>query len=360
MELHTRISRLEDTMGTQTGASWLYKLGIRAWLVAITSIVAALIIPTIPVAPAHAQDGPDVEVGDGAVRVGDEVFAGDGCVRTGDVAVGECGKDSGKAKGNDGDKAGGNTKTPEESSDRPQEGGGNTGLTEPDPGEGISGTTGTTGPSEPDGIVGGTTVMESTGPAFAETTRKALTGPESTGSTAAGEPADCPVEPPKDARTATVERAVDGDTVELKEPVDGYDRVRLIGVNTPEMGGDGAPPEAGAEEATAFTAERLEGKEIQLETDEEVEDPYGRLLAYVWIPDEWQGGRGGGRPRRVLQPHAYRGRVRGRDDRRAKRCLRQSVCPRPRPGLKTASRIPREPREGVRRVRTVKAKTKDC
>ena len=277
MELPTRISRLEDTMGTTTGTLWLYKPDIRAGLVALTTMLSALILLTVPVAPASAQDGPNVEVGDGTVKVGKEIFAGDGCVRAPDVAVGDCGEGSGKAKGKNRNNTGGNTKTPEETSDQPQEGGGKTGITGPDPEKGISGTTGTTGPREPDGITGGTTVMESTGPA--------LTGPEGTGSTAADKPANCPVGPPKDARTVTVERAVDGDTVKLKKPVDGYDRVRLIGVNTPEMGGDGAPSESGAEEATAFTAERLEGKEIQLETDEEVEDPYGRLLAYVWIPE---------------------------------------------------------------------------
>ena len=44
---------------------------------------------------------------------------------------------------------------------------------------------------------------------------------------------------------ATVARAVDGDTVELEEAVDGYDTVRLIGVNTPEMEGGRRQPGAG-------------------------------------------------------------------------------------------------------------------
>jgi hypothetical protein len=55
-------------------------------------------------------------------------------------------------------------------------------------------------------------------------------------------------------------------------------------MDTPELDGKDAGPEPGAEEAKAFTAESLEGKEVTLETDEEVEDPYGRMLAYVWIP----------------------------------------------------------------------------
>lgn len=299
MDLHTRISRI----GGATVRLRLYRAGSRAWLVALTGVLAALMLLAIPVAPARAQNGPEVDVGQspsggGTVRVGKEVFAGDGCVRTGDVAVGECGKDSGKAKGNDGhankDASGGNTGTPEETSDRSQYGGGGTTIGEatgggPSSEEDASGTTGTTGSGKPDEITGGTTVMATTDQTLDESTRRTLpgseiTGPEGTGSTVAGEPDVCPAAPPKDAQTATVARAVDGDTVELQEPVDGYDRVRLIGMDTPELDGKDAGPEPGAEEAKAYTAEALEGKEIALETDQEVEGPYGRLLAYVWIP----------------------------------------------------------------------------
>lgn len=291
MDLQTRISRL----GGPAGSPRLYQAGIRAWLVALTGVLSALILLTILVAPARAQDRPDVENGQSpsggdAVRVGEEVFAGDGCARAGDVAAGDCDEDSGKDKGKDEDATGGNTKTPEETSDRPQYGGGDTEPgEEPGAEEDTSDTTDTSGSGKPAEITGGTTVMATTGqgldePTGSETTRRALPGSEGTGSTAASEPASCPVVPPEDAPTATVARAVDGDTVELQEPVDGYDRVRLIGVDTPEMNGEDGPPEAGAEKATAFTAEALEGKEVALETDEEVEDPYGRLLAYVWIP----------------------------------------------------------------------------
>lgn len=251
-------------------------------------MLAALILLTALVDPARAQNGSGVEAGqspsaDGAASAGDEVFAGDGCARAGDASAGDCDEDSGKDKGKDGDAAGGNTKTPEEASNRPQNGGGGT---EPGAGEDTSGATGTTGSSEPDENMDRTTVMGSTGPDLDETTQKALPGSEGTGTTASGEPAACPVAPPEDAQAATVARAVDGDTIELQEPVDGYDRVRLISVDTPEMGGEDGPPDAGAEEAKAFTAEVLEGKEVALETDEEVEDPYGRLLAYVWLPAE--------------------------------------------------------------------------
>jgi micrococcal nuclease len=266
MDPHTRISR----SGDPSARLQLYGAGIRASRLALASILAALILLTVLVAPARAQDTPGVETGDGNARVGDEVFAGDGCARAGDVAAGDCDEDSGKAKAGDGDAAGGNTKTPEEPSDRPKKGGGETEPgEEPGAEEDASGITGTTGSEEPDEIMGGTTVTESTNP-----------------NVPAGDPASCPVEPPEDAPTATVARAIDGDTVELQRPVDGYDRVRLTGVDTPEMNREDGPAEPGAEEATAFTAEALEGEEVVLETGEEVEDPYGRLLAYVWIPGD--------------------------------------------------------------------------
>jgi micrococcal nuclease len=39
------------------------------------------------------------------------------------------------------------------------------------------------------------------------------------------------------------------------------------------------------EEASAFTTQRLEGKQVALEFDVERIDPYGRVLAYVYLPD---------------------------------------------------------------------------
>ncbi len=93
----------------------------------------------------------------------------------------------------------------------------------------------------------------------------------------------CPIGPPTDALEATVTRAVDGDTVEIEEPVEGVDAVRLIGVDTPEMEGEGGDSEPYAEEAARFTADALEGEEVLLEIGREPQDDYGRLLAYVWL-----------------------------------------------------------------------------
>ena len=71
----------------------------------------------------------------------------------------------------------------------------------------------------------------------------------------------------------------DGDTLALS---DGR-KVRLLGINAPEIGRDGDPPEPLAEAARA----RLEalagpGTELRLRTDVERFDRYGRLLAHVF------------------------------------------------------------------------------
>jgi micrococcal nuclease len=82
--------------------------------------------------------------------------------------------------------------------------------------------------------------------------------------------------------TATVTRVVDGDTVEISPSVEGLSTVRMIGVDTPETHGGTQPY---GPEASDFTRQHLEGKEVSLELDVEKVDPYGRLLAYVYLPD---------------------------------------------------------------------------
>lgn len=83
-----------------------------------------------------------------------------------------------------------------------------------------------------------------------------------------------------DARVTDV---VDGDTIDVSPPVQGVDRVRLIGVDTPEVFGEEEPC---GPEASAFTEEQLAGEQIQLEFDEDKKDQYNRALAYVWRGDE--------------------------------------------------------------------------
>ncbi len=77
------------------------------------------------------------------------------------------------------------------------------------------------------------------------------------------------------------ERVVDGDTIIIEN----NERVRLIGVDTPETVHPNKPVEYFGKEASAFTKRMVEGKKVRLEYDLEVKDKYGRTLAYVFLED---------------------------------------------------------------------------
>lgn len=91
-----------------------------------------------------------------------------------------------------------------------------------------------------------------------------------------------------------VERVVDGDTLKLS----GGQRVRLIGVDTPEVHysdklvRDAAKShrdiktiQAIGKTASDFTKNLCSGKRVRLEFDVEKKDRYKRLLAYVYLED---------------------------------------------------------------------------
>jgi micrococcal nuclease len=84
--------------------------------------------------------------------------------------------------------------------------------------------------------------------------------------------------PPAEAR---VLRVVDGDTI-LVAAGGGSERVRLIGVDTPESVKPGTPVQCFARRASAFTHALLDGGQVRLVYDAERRDRYGRLLAYVY------------------------------------------------------------------------------
>jgi micrococcal nuclease len=83
------------------------------------------------------------------------------------------------------------------------------------------------------------------------------------------------------SREAFVQRVVDGDTVVLSTG----ERVRYIGVDTPELHHPQRPVEAYAREATEFNRRLVERKKVRLEFDVERHDKYRRLLAYVFLSD---------------------------------------------------------------------------
>ncbi len=78
-----------------------------------------------------------------------------------------------------------------------------------------------------------------------------------------------------------VKRVIDGDTLLLTTG----ERVRLIGVDTPETKHPQKPVQYFGKEAYLFTKKMTEGKEIRLEYDWQRRDKYGRLLAYVYLLD---------------------------------------------------------------------------
>ncbi|RLA87301.1 MAG: hypothetical protein DRG34_05635 [Deltaproteobacteria bacterium] len=73
----------------------------------------------------------------------------------------------------------------------------------------------------------------------------------------------------------------DGDTI----VVAGGERVRYLGINTPEVAHKDEPGERFGDEAKAFNKKLVQGRWINLELAEQQRDPYGRLLAYVFLAD---------------------------------------------------------------------------
>src|SRR3989338_1163491 len=84
-----------------------------------------------------------------------------------------------------------------------------------------------------------------------------------------------------DEKTCTylVTKVIDGDTFEIE----GGEKVRLIGIDTPETVDPRRPVGCFGQEASNATKSLLEGKWIRMETDITDKDKYKRLLRYVWI-----------------------------------------------------------------------------
>ncbi len=79
---------------------------------------------------------------------------------------------------------------------------------------------------------------------------------------------------------ARVSRVVDGDTI-VTQVAGRRERVRYIGVDTPESVKPGTPVQCFAKAASAENERLVEGRTVRLEFDRERRDRYGRLLAYV-------------------------------------------------------------------------------
>lgn len=77
----------------------------------------------------------------------------------------------------------------------------------------------------------------------------------------------------------TVTRVIDGDTIEIETG----ERVRYIGIDTPEVNNSQDNFECFAVDAKDFNTQLVEGKKVRLEKDVSETDRYGRLLRYVWV-----------------------------------------------------------------------------
>jgi micrococcal nuclease len=79
----------------------------------------------------------------------------------------------------------------------------------------------------------------------------------------------------------TVTYVVDGDTVDVRLTSGRTERIRLIGIDTPERG------RCDAAKATTYARSLAQGRATVARGDatQATRDRYGRLLAYVWLPD---------------------------------------------------------------------------
>ncbi len=93
--------------------------------------------------------------------------------------------------------------------------------------------------------------------------------------------AGCGSESPGPPPEAKVAQVIDGDTLVLENGL----RVRVLGLDAPEMGKDGRPPEFLAVAAKNSLTDLTLNKRVRLEYDRLRYDHYGRLLAYLFLPE---------------------------------------------------------------------------
>ena len=87
---------------------------------------------------------------------------------------------------------------------------------------------------------------------------------------------------PSAVASGVVTVVYDGDTIKVKLANGQSRKVRLIGVDAPELNHTRATERFKAFMAKRFTFSHLYKRRVKLFFDREIEDRYGRLLAYVW------------------------------------------------------------------------------
>lgn len=77
-------------------------------------------------------------------------------------------------------------------------------------------------------------------------------------------------------------RVVDGDTIHVRIG-DRLEKVRYIGIDTPEVRHPTKGEEPGGRQALSVNRRLVANRHVTLELDVQSRDRYGRLLAYVWV-----------------------------------------------------------------------------
>ncbi|ADQ14150.1 thermonuclease family protein [Halanaerobium hydrogeniformans] len=76
-----------------------------------------------------------------------------------------------------------------------------------------------------------------------------------------------------------INHVIDGDTIRIANG----ESVRFIGIDTPEIDWDNNEAEYYGWEARDYLQQKIQAKNVRLKYDQEKEDHYGRLLAYVYL-----------------------------------------------------------------------------
>lgn len=84
-------------------------------------------------------------------------------------------------------------------------------------------------------------------------------------------------------RTAHVACVLDGDTFDVGGCGGDNERIRMLGIDAPEIAHEDSPADCYGPEAEVELRRLLAGAEVLLSFDQECVGFYGRTLAYVWL-----------------------------------------------------------------------------
>jgi len=118
----------------------------------------------------------------------------------------------------------------------------------------------------------------------------------STATLAAPQPSCVNPPVPSNLILAAVTRVVDGDTIDIRFLNGPRERVRLLGIDTPELyesdklernvresGRSKEEIQKLGQLASEFSKSHLDRQDIGLEMDAQLRDNFGRLLAFIWL-----------------------------------------------------------------------------